>query len=213
MWKLKLFYLFQGTFIFKILKRFIFWKWKINGHSIPPPYIVKREEIKRIAQQFGCKTFVETGTFLGATTKEMVEHFNHLYTIELSEELFSMAKRKFIKLTKITVLHGDSGEILPHIIPKLNASTLFWLDGHYSGGITAKGVKSCPIYKELMAIFNLRNIDFVLMIDDARLFVNPLDSDYPEIEKLKEFVFKYSPIKLAFEMRLDIISFTPLNLR
>jgi hypothetical protein len=212
MWKLKLFYLFQGTFLFEFLKKFIFLKWKLSGNPLPPPYTVKREEIKKLAQHFGCKTFVETGTFLGATTKEMIKHFNQLYTIELSEELYTMAKHKFIKCDKVAVLQGDSSEILPHIIPGIKNSTLFWLDGHYSGGITAKGEKSCPIYKELEAIFHLKNIDFVLMIDDARLFVNPLDSDYPEIEKLKEFVFKNSPLKMAFEMRLDIISFKPLKL-
>jgi len=211
MWKLKLFYNLQGTSIFILLKKIIFLKWQHAGYPIPPPYTVKREEIKRVACDFNCEIFVETGTFLGATTLEMIKQFKKLYTIELSEELFKRAQAKFSKYKHVIALHGDSGKVLVDVIQKIDAPVLFWLDGHYSGGITAKGDTACPIYKELDAIFQLENVRYVIMIDDARCFGNPLDPDYPSIENLGKFVNEKSPLKMTLDVGLDIISFKPVR--
>ncbi len=91
----------------------------------------------------------------------------------------------------------------------IDSTVLFWLDCHYSGGITAKGDTNCPIYKELEAIFQLKNVDYILMIDDARYFGNPNDPDYPSIEDLEKYVNEKSPLKMTLDVNLDIISFKP----
>ena len=112
--------------------------------------------------------------------------FSQAFTIELDKELFNKAVERFKNQKNITVLNGDSGEQL-HILlnesNKFKDKTLFWLDGHYSEGITAKGVLITPIIKELKAIQHHslhNNIDHVLLIDDAHMF-NGTD-DYPTIE-------------------------------
>ncbi len=209
MWKLKLMGLLQGTIIYRWIKRYIIWKWKKSGQPLPPPYTVKRSEIKKISHEFGCKTFVETGTFLGATTSDLVDSFSELYTIELSTKLYDRAKKKFAKQNKVNVLQGDSGKVLFDVVPKLNSTTMFWLDGHYSGGVTAKGETDCPIFNELDAIFQLKRIDFVIMIDDARCFSDPLEHDYPPIEVLENYINENSPIKMSLSVDLDIITFKP----
>ena len=209
MWKLKLFYSFQGTFIFEIIKKVIFWKWHREGCPLPAPYTVKREKIKELAREFKCKIFVEPGTYLGATTAEMVKDFKEVYTIELNAELFRRAKRKLAKYKNVTVLHGDSGKLLIDVIQKIDATVFFWLDGHYSGGVTSMGEKSCPIYEELQSIFKLKNIDYVIMIDDARDFENPMQPEYPSIADLERFVNENSPLKMKSENKMDIISFQP----
>lgn len=210
MWKLKLFYLLQGTFIFSVVKKIIFWRWKRAGCPLPASYTVKRERIKEVANEFNCNIFVETGTFLGATTVELVKHFKKLYTIELDDELFKRAHRKLSKYKHVKVLHGDSGKLLFDVVKEIDSTVLFWLDGHYSGGITAKGDTSCPIYKELEAVFQLKNIDYVIMIDDARYFGSLIDTDYPSIENLEKFVNEKSPLKMTLDVSLDIISFKPV---
>jgi hypothetical protein len=50
-------------------------------------------------------------------------------------------------------VQGDSGKELPKIVTQLDTPAIFWLDGHYSAGITAKGDTECPIFEELEAIF------------------------------------------------------------
>jgi hypothetical protein len=57
------------------------------------------------------------------------------------------------------------------IMPTLEGNVLFWLDGHYSEGITARGDEDCPVLYELFHIFSQRwFIEGVVLIDDARLF-------------------------------------------
>jgi hypothetical protein len=211
MWRLKVLHFLLRTPLSGIIKKVIYWKWRFAGSPIPPPYTVKREEIKKIAQEFKCKIFVETGTFLGLTTDAMRKCFKQLYTIELSDKLFLRAQNKFSKYQHIKVLHGDSGIVLFDIIKQIDKKVLFWLDGHYSGGETAKGATACPIFKELEAIFMLKNIEYVLMIDDARCFGDLAYSEYPSIESLIKYVNQNSPLKMAHEVKLDIIMFKPIK--
>lgn len=44
----------------------------------------------------------------------------------------------------------------------------------------------CPIYKELTCVFNMRNGQDVILIDDARLFNGT--EGYPSLEELKNFI-------------------------
>jgi hypothetical protein len=87
------------------------------------------------------------------------------------------------------------------IIEKVNHPAIFWLDGHYSGDITAKGDKECPILEELAAIFSGEKHDHILLIDDARLFNGT--HDYPTLEDVKTFIHKENPtatINVDFDM-------------
>jgi hypothetical protein len=68
----------------------------------------------------------------------------------------------------------------------INEPAIFWLDGHYSAGITAKGDKECPIFEELNAILNKNEFNHILLIDDARCFIG--EGDYPTIEELTNYV-------------------------
>jgi hypothetical protein len=129
---------------------------------------------------------VETGTFLGDMVEAMKRHFDKIYSIELSEELFGKAKHRFASESHITLIHGDSGKALEEVMKELTQPTLFWLDGHYSAGITAKGEMDTPICEELKHILNARPLGHVIIIDDARAFGN--DPAYPRVEELREFV-------------------------
>ncbi len=105
-------------------------------------------------------------------------------------------------------MQGDSGEVLKQLIPVLSSQAIFWLDGHYSGGLTAKGAKECPGYEELNAIFN-SSIEHVICIDDARLFVGK--NDYPTIDELSIFVQEKKP-GYAFSVENDCIRLLPANI-
>lgn len=121
------------------------------------------------------------------------KNFRKNYSIELSEPLYIKAKKRFKRYSHINILQGDSGKVLHTMLDKMTEKSIFWLDGHYSSGITAKGDKECPIYEELSAIFKSEK-NHILLIDDARCFTG--QGDYPSIEELSGFIKTIYPIAL-----------------
>jgi hypothetical protein len=158
--------------------------------------------IKDSFVQGKCTVFVETGTFQGDTTDELRQIAEKVYTIELSPEYHSRAVSRFRDCNNVECLLGDSTSVLPNIIKGLKGKPLFWLDGHYSGGDTAKGAKDSPINEELESIFCARVADAVVLIDDARCF--GVAKDYPSLVNLKNKIFSLWP-SASFENEDDII--------
>lgn len=128
--------------------------------------------------------------------------FDRLYSIELSNELYERAKKRLSRYKQVTLLHGDSGKVLPALLPSLNEPALFWLDAHYSGGITARADLDSPISAELDAVFNHPIKSHVILIDDARHFEGT--GGYPTVQALRIAVSERRP-DLAFDVSSDII--------
>jgi hypothetical protein len=183
-------------------------EWKRNGCPAPPPHIVKQKTIKEYQEKFKYSVLVETGTALGEMVDAQKDNFKKIYSIELGVELFEKAKKRFKNDKNITIVQGDSGKVLPNVLSEINEPAIFWLDGHYSAGVTAKGDTDCPIFDELESIFNSKKFNHVLLIDDARLFNG--HGDYPSIEKLTEFI-KNRNSNYQLEVKDDIIRYTILN--
>lgn len=181
--------------------------WEKNGRKGAPPHIVKQKIVAGFGKRFHCETLVESGTFQGDMVQAQKNNFERIYSIELSPELRQKAARRFRGTKHIKIIQGDSGKVIPEIMPLLKGKTLFWLDGHYSGGITAKGEKECPIFEELDAILGHNQLKHVILIDDARLFNGT--HDYPELDDLFAYVTSrlndYGP---SF-VENDIICFLP----
>jgi hypothetical protein len=177
----------KKTFIVSdLLKRKHIKAWIRDGRPYPPPHDVKSLALTHYALSYGLNTFVETGTYLGDTIWSLKDLFEQIYSVELSEELYRRAKKRFSGYSNIHLLQGDSSEKLFDVVRQLRTPALFWLDGHYSGGITAKGEKVCPIYDELEAVFSSIIKGHVIVIDDARLFVGK--DDYPTYAELLAFI-------------------------
>ena len=148
-------------------------------------------------------TFVETGTYLGDTIFALRDDFMKLYSVELSKELYENAVLRFHLDDKIFVFQGDSAEILPKMLGRIDGPVLYWLDGHYSGPGTAKASNTqCPIIAELNAIIARNNCNDVILIDDARLF--GWRSGYPSKRKLRSVVRENFPHH-RMDIRADII--------
>ena len=122
------------------------------------------------------QTFVESGTNYGDTPVRLYEEFNTLHTIELDQKYCE----RFDKIIeernyeKIINHFGDTIDIMPLILEQSISSeekSVFWLDGHWSGGDTALGIESCPLFKECTFIDNLYKPESgIVIIDDYRLF-------------------------------------------
>jgi len=111
-------------------------------------HLTKQKAIQFYAEKYGIKTFIETGTYIGRMVKAQLPFFNSIISIELSPQLYKYNKNKFKNYKKVKILLGDSGEILPGVIDGLNEPALFWLDGHFSAGLTAKGNLNTPVSDE-----------------------------------------------------------------
>jgi FkbM family methyltransferase len=131
---------------------------------------LRTEFLREISDVFGLDTFIETGTYLGDTSHAASKIFQSVHTIELSAELSQKAMERFKNNTHIHVYNGDSGKIFPELLRRIKGKPLFWLDGHYSEGVTAKGDENTPIIKEIMAIKDAQITDAVILIDDLRFF-------------------------------------------
>lgn len=177
-------------------------KWRANNKPIPAPHFIKQRIIRSYANKFSIKIFIETGTYLGDTVMSMRNKFDEIYSIELDKILFEKAVNKFINYPHINILQGDSSEILPNILSKINEPALFWLDGHYSGGITSKANLNTPILKEIELILDHKIKDHIILIDDARLFIGK--EDYPTLIELEAFIKKVD-LELDFQVHDDII--------
>jgi hypothetical protein len=180
-------------------------KWENRGKPVPPPHPIKQARILDYKNKFNVNILVETGTFQGEMVEAQRRNFSKIYSIELSHEYFMKAVEKFKRFKHIQILEGDSSVKLKEVTKFLNEPALFWLDGHYSGGKTAKGELNCPIYGELDTIFSTK-YDHVLVIDDAKDFNGT--EDYPTIETLNDYVLSKRP-HYKMDVRDNIISFYP----
>jgi hypothetical protein len=124
--------------------------------------------------------FIETGTLQGNTTFSMEPYFDKVYTIELKEAFYNSVKTKY-RGSKINFLLGDSSLVLADLLPTINKSAIFFLDGHWSSGDTARGSKDCPLLEELTLINNVFTEAAIIIVDDCRLFEKgPLKGNYNE---------------------------------
>ncbi len=114
------------------------------------------------------EVFVETGTYLGNTTAAAARVFRKVHTIELSEELHLKAQARFRDVENITCHQGNSPDVLLKLVASIQEPAVFFLDAHWSGGVTAHGEVEVPLLEELGIIRN-RNMDDVIIIDDLRL--------------------------------------------
>ena len=179
-------------------------EWQKMGSPVPPPHLVKQLIIQEYQQKSGYKVLVETGTFLGDMVEAQKTKFKTVISIELDVDLFKKAKEKFKEDKNVMLMQGDSGKVLPEILKDINEPAIFWLDGHYCAGVTAKGDKECPIFEELDAIFDSKKLDHILLIDDARLFNG--ERSYPTEEKLTDYI-KSKNEKYIFQSKHDIIRY------
>ena len=165
--------------------------WEKQGRPSPPPHIVKEELIKNFAQTFNTPILIETGTYLGDMVYAMKQSFSKIISFELDHKLATQAQKRFANDNHIDIVQGDSGKLLGDYLATINEPCLFWLDGHYSGGITAKGALETPIKNELAFILSHPIDGHVVLIDDARCFTG--ENDYPTIDELKNFVAERKP--------------------
>jgi hypothetical protein len=172
--------------------------------GIPKDITILLKEISNI------NLFIETGTFYGETTKWAAGIFKNVKTIEFSENIFLNTKSTYSYLSNVEFIYGDSRKELRKIIENNNEPAIFWLDAHWCSMGTYGESDQCPLLEELDIICS-NNLDHIVLIDDARLFLSPpplphSTKYYPSIAEIIHKFNQFTYYILIFE---DVIICIP----
>ncbi len=137
---------------------------------------VPKALVEKLKEASGISTFVETGTYLGATSRWAASLFEHVISVEKDARLYERVAPRLKELGVRAIL-GSSPTELAALIPFLDRPAFFWLDAHWSGGITAGSDLECPLLLEIKEIRRSSHRNIIL-IDDARLFFAPPSAPY-----------------------------------
>jgi hypothetical protein len=131
--------------------------------------------------------YIETGTYLGDGIKAVLNNYENIHSIELSEKWYNYNIEQFKNNKNVKMYLGDSKKILPELLINIHEPITIYLDAHYSGGTTAFGDEEVPLLFELDILKN-RKYDDIIIIDDCKLLgkkgicgSGPNDPVYPEM--------------------------------
>jgi len=126
---------------------------------------------EELRDRLALKRAIETGTYRGRGTRLLASVFPKVVTIEVAPVLAAAAKASLKDVPGVEAREGSSRDVLPSLIQSA-MPTLYWLDGHWSGGPTGGEDDECPVLAEIEAI-SAGHPDDCILIDDARLFLAP----------------------------------------
>jgi hypothetical protein len=142
------------------------------GKGWHPSVRAKRRHLLRLARERGHRILVESGTYKGGTVRFCAPRMDRVISVELDPQLFDAARRRF---------KTEPGVQILEVVSQLTEPPLIWLDGHYSGGETARG----EVVEPALAILDrltTRPPRSTVVIDDLRLF--GLAPDFPTLDAL-----------------------------
>jgi hypothetical protein len=113
------------------------------------------------------KQYIETGAYLGDGIKSVLNNYELIHSIELSQKWYDYNVEQF-KNNNVKMHLGDSKKILPELLNSIHEPVTIYLDAHYSGGTTSFGEEETPLLFELEILKN-RIYDDIIIIDDCRL--------------------------------------------
>lgn len=113
-------------------------------------------------RSLGVVNAIETGTYLGETTKYLSGLFRHVWSIESNPKYHRRALARLKRLNNLSLVFGDSGKLLGEVLGRLSERVFVFLDAHW--------YDHCPIEEELATLARFRHLDPVLAIHD---FKNP----------------------------------------
>jgi hypothetical protein len=177
---------------------FYFFNWnRVHEYLLLTPY-EKRDRIKYFAERMGAKTFVETGSYHGDTSKYLATVVDRVVTIEIDPKCAEVAKQNCSLFPNITVYCGSSEDILPRVLAEVSGPTLFWLDSHSQLGLF-RGKAKCPVLQELDIIASFKAIEPIIMIDDARKFI--WVNGWPSLSSLRRLADRHGyDFRIAHDM-------------
>jgi hypothetical protein len=150
--------------------------------NVPPPQ-AKRRHLLQLFRERGHTLFVEAGTYRGDTVAFFLGHADRIVSVEVEPNLQAAAERRFEGEPAVEILLGDALDLVPPLVAREAASTLLFLDGHCSGGVTGEGREHEPAASILAALASAEHgAPLTIVVDDLRLFGT--DPEFPTLDAL-----------------------------
>ncbi len=181
-----------------------FLRWASRNFSLPSPQATKMSVLKKY--EVPNSTWIETGTFVGSTTRELSKRATRVISIEPSSIFYDIACQNLHELDNVELINGSSENVFDSVVQQLDDSANFWLDGHYSGGDTFQGELNSPIAHELNVIsahvskFNSCSV----FIDDVRCFIQNSGEEYEMYPNLTSIIEWASALGFEWTIEHDI---------
>lgn len=115
------------------------------------------QEIKNLIDKFNITRVIETGTYLGWSTKVFADLVSMVDTIEVNSEYYKTAKQNLQNFSNVNIHLGDSVVMLDQLINQNETNLLVFLDAHWA--------EHWPILQELNVLKN-KNSKPVICIHD-----------------------------------------------
>ena len=157
---------------------------------------VQASTTKDIFAKYPNKYFIESGSYTGNGIQMAIDvGFEKIYSIELQESYYENCCLRFTFYPFVELLRGDSSYLIASILKEIDEPATFWLDGHYSGDDTGKGISNTPLLAELDQIKQHHIKTHTILIDDIRQF-GSIEMDFITldtiIEKIRDINSEYS---------------------
>jgi predicted O-methyltransferase YrrM len=156
-----------------------------------------------LAQRYGIKYFVETGTGCGETLIFMAPAFTQCFSIELHKFKYEVAQAIFSHVPNVKLLYGDSKDQLKTILDELSqlpqGKTFFFLDAHGHPGDDG------PLAEEI-ALIQDACPDALIAIDDVGTeAVHHHDPELPGIDlRGWNSLYKFDRILFLYQEGYDL---------
>lgn len=160
-------------------------------------------EVLAIARDTRCNIFIESGTFQGTSWRRAIHSgiFEHCYSVEIVPKLFDNLLKQYPNQQKHKLFLGRSHVVFARDIFPLCTSSdriFFWLDAHFSAGITGGFESPCPLVDELQMICkSCPTREIVIAIDDIDDLgvIDPtvVGNNWPDRTLVENVVYKINP--------------------
>ena len=147
------------------------------------------------------KVFIETGSFKGDGIQRAIDAgFERIISIEYTPSYYDICVERFKENKNVTIIQGDSVEVLPSILKDIKEGITFWLDAHYSETSTLFPNKWCPLMEEIPVIVDhAKKYNDTVLIDDLRIWEQDIyDFNFEDIENAL-ITNCNNPIKFSFD--------------
>ena len=173
--------------LFRVAREFVYFIKR--DYSSPSPNFIKMKTLLCYACPAG--SWVETGTYMGGTTKYLAHRFPKVISIEPSEHFYEYSKSRLRKYKNVVLVNGTSEDCFEEALALTAPIGNLWLDGHFSEGGTFLGSSISPISEELAVVAKHRDSfkELVIFIDDVRLFPRRenMETGYPTFQTLMDW--------------------------
>lgn len=146
-----------------------------------------KEKMKQIIADNNINVVIETGTYLGSTTKHFSQWVPKVITIEVNKDNYEKSLKELANYTNVAQFFGSSDTVLEEILPLFRQDNIFFfLDAHWN--------EYNPLINEL-AVIASNKIKPIIAIHDFKV------PGHPELgfDTYGDIIYEWDWIKSSIE--------------